>query len=107
MICPFCEHTLPDDNYIGITRCSDCSRAFSVHYAIGKDLLRTGNAEEALENFFKALKMFKNTALLHLDMARAYKILGNDEGFHFARGRAEEIDFDLYLEYARKYDLLD
>lgn len=105
LICPFCENEIPDENYIGITRCLNCSRPFSVYYAIGKEQLRNNKFEEAIENFFKALKYFKNTALLHLDLARAYSHVGNEEGYTYALNRAEEIDEELYLEYTEKYQL--
>jgi tetratricopeptide (TPR) repeat protein len=105
LICPFCEFKIGDDNYIGITRCPDCSRAFSVYYAIGKEQLSKKKYEEAIESFFKAIKFFKNTALLHLDLARAYFHIGNDEGYTFALNRAEEIDEELYHEYVQKYNL--
>jgi len=96
---------MKDDNYIGITRCPECSRAFSVYYAIGKEQLNNNKFEEAIENFFKAVKFFKNTALLHLDIARAYNHLGNEEGYKYALNRAEEIDEELYLEYIQKFNL--
>lgn len=103
--CPFCEFEISDKNYIGITRCPDCSRAFSVYYAIGKEQLNKNKYEEAIQNFFKAIKYFKNTALLHLDLARAYDKVGNEEGYTYALNRAEEIDEELYHEYIQKYNL--
>ena len=105
LYCPFCSFEIDDNNYIGITRCPECSRAFSVYYAIGKEQLNKNKYEEAIENFFKAIKYFKNTALLHLDLARAYNHVGNEEGYTYALNRAEEIDEELYHEYVKKYKL--
>ena len=76
-----------------------------MYYAIGKEQLNKNLYEEAIENFFKAIKYFKNTALLHLDLARAYNHVGNEEGYNYALNRAEEIDEELYLEYIEKYKL--
>lgn len=67
--------------------------------------MKKNQFEEAIENFFKAIKYFKNTALLHLDLARAYNGVGNQEGYTYALNRAEEIDEELYHEYIEKYNL--
>lgn len=106
MNCPFCNFQLRDENYIGMTRCPSCSRAFSVFYAIGKKQLNSGFYNEAINNFYKAKKYFKNTCLLHLDFARAYKHVGNEEGYSYSINRAMEIDEEVYYEYVREWDLL-
>jgi Tfp pilus assembly protein PilF len=89
-----------------MTRCSNCSRAFSIYYAIGKEQLNNGIYEQAIQNFYKAIKYFKNTCLLHLDLARAYRHVGNEEGFTYSVNRAIEIDEGVCYEYLKKWKLL-
>ena len=55
MKCPFCSANLRDENYIGMTRCSECSRPFSVYYAKGKEQLDAGLYQEAIKNFHKGI----------------------------------------------------
>ena len=106
MKCPFCSANLRDENYIGMTRCSECSRPFSVYYAKGKEQLDAGLYQEAIKNFHKGIKLFKNTCLLHLDLARAYRHIGNEEGFSYSVNRAMEIDEGVCVDYMKKHNLL-
>ena len=106
MFCPFCHFELPDKNYIGMTRCSACSRAFSVFYAQGKEQLNNGLYEEAIQSFYKAIKYFKNTCLLFCDMARAFRNIGNEEGFKYSVNRAVEIDEGVCVDYLEKWNLI-
>lgn len=64
-----------------------------------------GDPKEAVANFKKALKMFKNTAKLHLDMALALDKIGDAEGRDEALKRALELDADLSHDYCKEHGL--
>lgn len=104
--CPYCEtiaakHQI--SNFIGVTRCSNCNRSYSIHYSLGKDLMEQGKYDEAIESFLKALKNFKNTALIYIDLAEALTNLSDSmlERRKDALRRAIEIDEDLSIEFIK------
>ena len=72
MLCPHCSKHQPDENYIGVARCNSCSRAFSVSHAEGRALLEEGKLSDAIEKLELASQFMRNTALVFLDLAKAY-----------------------------------
>ena len=62
-----------------------------------------GKFEEAIESFLKALKNFKNTALIYIDLAEALTHLSDKslERRKEALKRAIEIDEDLSIEFIK------
>ena len=84
-LCPFCYVKRPEhqrNNFIGITRCANCHRSYSIYYANGKELMAKGMFDEAVTEYLKALKNFKNTAEIYIDLAEALNHLSvyNGEG---------------------------
>lgn len=103
MICPFCGEKHSDRNYIGTSRCTNCNRSFSIFYAKGKELLGDKKYDEAIENFLKALKTFKNTANIYIDLAKALNHLSTDaiQKRNDALIRAIEIDDEMSIEFIK------
>ena len=98
MLCPHCDHEQPDDNYIGLARCDKCSRAFSVNHSEGRSFLQEGRLSEAIEKLELASLFMKNTALVFLDLARAFALNNQMEEMKKALERAYEIDSEFVIE---------
>lgn len=98
MKCPHCSNVQPDANYIGIARCSACSRAFSVYHAEGRALLEKAQLSDAIEKLEIASQFMRNTVLVFLDLARAYALNNQLEDMKRALERSYEIDPDYVIE---------
>jgi hypothetical protein len=92
MLCPHCCSEQSDYNYIGLSRCTSCDRPFSVYHAEGRLLLENGKFIEAIDHLVKASRHLKNTALVFLDLARAYALTNQERQMTAALQRAFEID---------------
>ena len=104
--CPHCNTEYLDNNYIGIARCQNCKRPFSIHHSEGRYLLENGQIEDALEQLLRASRHMKRTALVFLDLARAYDLLDQKENMNNAIKRAIEIDPDFVREQNLHYHFL-
>ena len=103
IICPHCNAEYLDNNYIGIARCQNCKRPFSFHHSEGRYLLENGQVEDAIEQLLRASRHMKRTALVFLDLARAYSLLDQKEKMYNALKRAIEIDADFVREQNLHY----
>ncbi|MFW9928755.1 MAG: hypothetical protein ACFFD1_05145 [Candidatus Thorarchaeota archaeon] len=98
MKCPHCSSFIDDKNYIGLARCDNCSRAFSINHAEGRMLLTEGKLSDAIEKLELASQFMRNTALVFLDLARAYALNNQIQEMKIALERAFEIDPEFVLQ---------
>jgi tetratricopeptide (TPR) repeat protein len=98
LLCPHCSSKQPDENYIGVARCDSCSRAFTVNHAEGRTLLNEGKLSDAIEKLELASQFMRNTALVFLDLARAYLLNNQIEETRKALERAYEIDSEFVIQ---------